>query len=183
MCPDRPFLCKEGISGSASVICFPGESGVGKSALIQHMIKELSKEGGTGTKADSLLGSVFNFADKHNELMENIMTLTKGNDGKLSSPWLVISAPMTVCFLLAFVLYTMNPCAGSWSLPLLNRKTLVELRSGTKVGLPSYRHHRLFAPKSLCAESVCFSPLSLELPCLSQSGSSGLRFKIHYFTR
>ena len=55
---------------------------MGKSALIHNMIKQISKEGGTGTKADSLLGSVFNFADKNNELIENIMTLTKGSDGE-----------------------------------------------------------------------------------------------------
>ena len=57
---------------------------MGKSALIHNMIKQISKEGGTGTKADSLLGSVFNFADKNNELIENIMTLTKGSDGECS---------------------------------------------------------------------------------------------------
>ncbi|XP_067943512.1 dynein axonemal heavy chain 6-like [Watersipora subatra] len=61
-------------------VLLTGESGVGKSALILNMIKQISKEGGTGTKADSLLGSVFNFADKNNELIENIMTLTRGNE-------------------------------------------------------------------------------------------------------
>ena len=45
------------------------------------MVKQISKEGGTGTNADSLLGSVFNFADKNNELIENIMTLTKNTEG------------------------------------------------------------------------------------------------------
>lgn len=48
------------------------------------MIKQISKEGGTGTKTDSILGGVFNYADKSNALIENIMTLTKGDDGKLS---------------------------------------------------------------------------------------------------
>lgn len=55
---------------------------MGKSALIMHMIKQISKEGGTGTKTDSLLGSVFNYADKNNALIENIMTLRRNEDGR-----------------------------------------------------------------------------------------------------
>ena len=54
-----------------------GESGVGKSAVINYTLKQLSKDGGTSTKSGTILGSIFNFSEKGTSLLENISNLTK----------------------------------------------------------------------------------------------------------
>lgn len=64
---------------------FVGESGVGKSAIIKHMLKRLAKDGSTSYKSGTILGSIFNFTDKNRALLDNISSLTnvtKGDDGK-----------------------------------------------------------------------------------------------------
>ncbi len=53
-----------------------GESGVGKSAIIKHMLKKLGKDGGTSYKSGTILGSIFNFTDKNQALLDNISSLT-----------------------------------------------------------------------------------------------------------
>ena len=63
---------------------FPGESGVGKSALLKHMLKRLSKDGSMSYKSGTILGSIFNFTDKNQALLDNISSLTnlsKSTDG------------------------------------------------------------------------------------------------------
>ena len=64
-----------------------GESGVGKTAIIKHMLKELGKDGGTTFKPGTLLGKVLNFTDKNQMLLDNISTLTRFGDdsGELGS--------------------------------------------------------------------------------------------------
>jgi predicted GTPase len=59
------------------LIFYPGESGVGKSALINHLLNQLGKEGGTSYKQGTVLGSVLNFTDKNQTLLSNISSLTK----------------------------------------------------------------------------------------------------------
>ena len=56
---------------------FTGESGVGKSAVINYALKRLSKDGGTSTKSGTILGSIFNFSEQGASLLENISNLTK----------------------------------------------------------------------------------------------------------
>ncbi|XP_023930267.1 dynein heavy chain 6, axonemal [Lingula anatina] len=58
-------------------VLLTGESGVGKSAIIKHMLKEMSKDNGTTTKNGTILGNVLNFSDKNQSLLENISSLTK----------------------------------------------------------------------------------------------------------
>lgn len=54
-----------------------GDSGVGKTAIINHMLKELEKEGGTSMeKSTSILGSVLQYSEKQSSLLENISSLT-----------------------------------------------------------------------------------------------------------
>ena len=54
-----------------------GESGVGKSAIIKDMLKSLEKDGGTTFKNGTILGSIFNFTDKNQTLLDNISSLTR----------------------------------------------------------------------------------------------------------
>ncbi|XP_064622088.1 dynein axonemal heavy chain 6-like isoform X2 [Lineus longissimus] len=62
---------------SKNPVLLNGESGVGKSAIIHDMLKRLGKEGGTGFKNQTILGDIFNFADKNRALLDNISSLTK----------------------------------------------------------------------------------------------------------
>ncbi|KAK3092231.1 hypothetical protein FSP39_000084 [Pinctada imbricata] len=59
-------------------VLLTGESGVGKSAIINHMLENMSKDGGTSTKSGTVLGSILNYSDKSNLLLENITKLTEG---------------------------------------------------------------------------------------------------------
>ncbi|KAH3851244.1 hypothetical protein DPMN_093724, partial [Dreissena polymorpha] len=58
-------------------VLITGESGVGKSAVINYTLKRLCKEGGTAIKQGTILGSIFNYSDKGASLLENISSLTK----------------------------------------------------------------------------------------------------------
>ena len=63
--------------------CFTsiGESGVGKTAIINHMLKELEKEGGTSMeKTSTALGCVMQYSEKQSSLLENISSLTSFNN-------------------------------------------------------------------------------------------------------
>lgn len=53
-----------------------GDSGVGKSAIINNMLKEIEKENGTSYKSGTVLGSIFNYSEKQSSLLENISSLT-----------------------------------------------------------------------------------------------------------
>ncbi|XP_059157269.1 dynein axonemal heavy chain 6-like [Physella acuta] len=58
-------------------VLLTGDSGVGKTAIINHMLKELEKEGGTSMeKSSSILGSVLQYSEKQSSLLENISSLT-----------------------------------------------------------------------------------------------------------
>lgn len=54
-----------------------GESGIGKTAIVENMLTRLRKEGGTATKSGTVLGDIFSFSDKHTSLLESISSLTK----------------------------------------------------------------------------------------------------------
>ena len=49
---------------------------MGKSAIINNLLKELERDGGTGFKAGSVLGTVLNYSEKQSSLLENISSLT-----------------------------------------------------------------------------------------------------------
>ncbi|XP_071080158.1 dynein axonemal heavy chain 6-like [Haliotis cracherodii] len=61
-------------------VLLTGDSGVGKSAIIDYMLKRLEKDGGTSFKNGTILGSVFNYSEKNTSLLENISALTKFGD-------------------------------------------------------------------------------------------------------
>ncbi|KAJ8308273.1 hypothetical protein KUTeg_013147 [Tegillarca granosa] len=61
-------------------VLITGESGVGKSAIINYMLERLKKEGGTTTKSGTVIGDVLSYSDKHASLLENISNLTKFGD-------------------------------------------------------------------------------------------------------
>ena len=60
-----------------------GDSGVGKSALITHMLKRLCQAKGTGTEHGTILGEVFNYSDRGTNILSNISALTSSvlNEG------------------------------------------------------------------------------------------------------
>ncbi|XP_070181014.1 dynein axonemal heavy chain 6-like [Littorina saxatilis] len=62
-------------------VLLTGDSGVGKTAIIANMLKELEKEGGTSYKPHTVLGTVFNYSEKQSSLLENISSLTSFGEG------------------------------------------------------------------------------------------------------
>ncbi|KAK3576323.1 hypothetical protein CHS0354_039732 [Potamilus streckersoni] len=67
-------------------VLLTGESGVGKTAIINHMLKALGKDGGTSTKHGTILGDILNYSEKSSSLLENISSLTKwGNEDEGSN--------------------------------------------------------------------------------------------------
>eukprot|EP00058_Branchiostoma_floridae_P021107 XP_002606597.1 hypothetical protein BRAFLDRAFT_120109 [Branchiostoma floridae] len=59
-------------------VLLTGDSGVGKSAIVQDMLSRLTKDGGTATKGSTILGSIFHFAERSSSILENISSLTSG---------------------------------------------------------------------------------------------------------
>ncbi|XP_053375273.1 dynein axonemal heavy chain 6-like isoform X4 [Mercenaria mercenaria] len=80
-------------------VLITGESGVGKSAVINYALKRLSKEGGTSLKTGTILGSILNYSDKGTSLLENISNLTKwgheDDEDKVGMDILLGSKPKT----------------------------------------------------------------------------------------
>ena len=71
---------------------------MGKSAVINYALKRLTKDGGTGTKSGTILGSIFNFSEKGASLLENISNLTKWgqeDEDKVGMDILMGSKPKT----------------------------------------------------------------------------------------
>lgn len=58
-------------------LLYIGESGVGKSAIINHMLNRLGQEGGASTKSGTVLGQILSYSDKSNALLESISKLTE----------------------------------------------------------------------------------------------------------
>eukprot|EP00105_Crassostrea_gigas_P038198 XP_019922346.1 PREDICTED: dynein heavy chain 6, axonemal [Crassostrea gigas] len=58
-------------------VLLTGESGVGKSAIINHMLNRLGQEGGASTKSGTVLGQILSYSDKSNALLESISKLTE----------------------------------------------------------------------------------------------------------
>ena len=52
-----------------------GESGTGKSTLVKNMMSRLSEDDSTSYKNGTLMGSVFNFTDKNQALLDNLYSL------------------------------------------------------------------------------------------------------------
>ncbi|XP_069117336.1 dynein axonemal heavy chain 6-like isoform X3 [Argopecten irradians] len=70
------FLCSLLVTNKHPVL-LTGDSGVGKSALINYMLTRLKKEGGAEIKNGTVLGNVFCYSDKHSSLLENITNITR----------------------------------------------------------------------------------------------------------
>lgn len=58
-----------------------GDSGVGKTAIISHLLKELEKDGGTSVdKSQTILGSVLQYSEKQSHLLDNLSNLSFQNE-------------------------------------------------------------------------------------------------------
>ena len=68
-----------------SVPRFPGESGVGKTAITDSLLRKLSQEGGCSYRKNTVFSDVFHFADKNRALLDNIssMSQTSPSSGKI----------------------------------------------------------------------------------------------------
>ena len=84
-------------STCAATCCHPtshfpslGDSGVGKTVILENLLKQLGQEGGASTKGGTVLGKVFHPADKNQALLSSISTLTKvggdDSDGGFLNP-------------------------------------------------------------------------------------------------
>ncbi len=58
-----------------------GDSGVGKSALISHMLKRLTKPKGATTQHNTILGDVFNYSERGTNILTNIAAITSNTMG------------------------------------------------------------------------------------------------------
>ncbi|XP_062595107.1 dynein axonemal heavy chain 14-like, partial [Saccostrea cucullata] len=58
-------------------VLLTGESGVGKSSIINHMLGRLGQDGATSTKSGTVLGQILSYSDKTNTLLESISKLTE----------------------------------------------------------------------------------------------------------
>ncbi|XP_041352994.1 dynein heavy chain 6, axonemal-like isoform X2 [Gigantopelta aegis] len=61
-------------------VLLTGDSGVGKSAIINYMLKRLEKEGGTSFNSGTILGDIFQYSERQSSILENISMLTKFGD-------------------------------------------------------------------------------------------------------
>ncbi|XP_071789676.1 dynein axonemal heavy chain 6-like isoform X2 [Asterias amurensis] len=59
-------------------VLLTGDSGVGKSAIVNHMLKLLSKEKGASTQLGTILGDVFHYSERGTNILSNISALTAG---------------------------------------------------------------------------------------------------------
>ncbi|XP_038073413.1 dynein heavy chain 6, axonemal-like isoform X3 [Patiria miniata] len=59
-------------------VLLTGDSGVGKSAIVGHMLKLLSKEKGATTQLGTILGDVFHYSERGTNILSNISALTAG---------------------------------------------------------------------------------------------------------
>ncbi len=63
-----------------------GETGVGKTAIIKHLLNRLKTDRSDVYKSNSILGQIFNFTDKNQALLDNISSLgnnlTSERDGE-----------------------------------------------------------------------------------------------------
>ena len=62
---------------SRKPVLLTGESGVGKTAVVQNLLSRLETEGSSNFRTSSILGSVLNYTDKNQALLDNISSLTK----------------------------------------------------------------------------------------------------------
>jgi dynein heavy chain len=58
-------------------VLLTGESGVGKTAVVQHLLAKLESEGCNNFRNGTVLGSVLNYTDKNQALLDNISSLTR----------------------------------------------------------------------------------------------------------
>ncbi|XP_076809994.1 dynein axonemal heavy chain 6-like [Clavelina lepadiformis] len=56
-------------------VLLTGDSGVGKTALLQNILNKLSEAGGLGTDSGTILGNIFNASEKTSALLQNIASL------------------------------------------------------------------------------------------------------------
>ena len=58
-----------------------GDSGVGKSAILNHMLQRLCQENGASYQAGTVLGCVLNFTDQGQKLLESVGNLLQPDTG------------------------------------------------------------------------------------------------------
>jgi dynein heavy chain len=124
-------------------ILFAGDSGVGKSALINYMLGKLGQDGGTTTKSNTILGSVLSYSSKHSSLLENISNLTKfgeEDEGKDLDVLMGTSKPKTS----TGILYSMIQCSAQTTSARLQDNIMLKLLKKGKDTLGAPRGRRKF---------------------------------------
>ncbi|XP_035825271.1 dynein heavy chain 6, axonemal [Aplysia californica] len=120
-------------------VLLAGESGVGKTAIINHMLKELERDGGTSMeKTSTILGAVLQYSEKQSTLLENISSLTSfqaDDDDKTMD--LLLGAKGR----LAGIVSTMIQCSAQTTSKRLQAQIMLKLikKSRTSMGAPKGR--------------------------------------------
>ncbi|CAG5136729.1 unnamed protein product, partial [Candidula unifasciata] len=122
-------------------VLMTGESGVGKTAIINHMLKQLEQDGGTSTeKSSTILGSIFQYSDKVSGLLENISNLTsfhhRTDDGDSAMEMLLGSKSRSMG-----VISTVAQCSAQTTAKRLEAQIMLKLikKSKTSMGAPKGR--------------------------------------------
>ncbi|XP_052105827.1 dynein axonemal heavy chain 6-like isoform X2 [Mytilus californianus] len=124
-------------------VLLTGDSGVGKSALINYMLGKLSQDGGTTTKSNTILGSVLNYSSKHSSLLDNIASLTKfgeEEEGKDLDVLMGSSKPKAS----TGILYSMIQCSAQTTSARLQDNIMLKLMKKGKDTLGAPRGRKKF---------------------------------------
>ncbi|KAH9496161.1 Dynein heavy chain 6, axonemal [Bulinus truncatus] len=125
-------------------VLLSGESGVGKTAIINHMLKELEKDGGTSVeKSHTILGSVLQYSEKQSSLLENISNLTSfQNDNEDATIDILSGAKGRPVGIIS----TMIQCSAQTTAKRLQAQILLKLikKSRSSMGAPKGRRVLVF---------------------------------------
>ncbi|GFO34548.1 dynein heavy chain 1, axonemal, partial [Plakobranchus ocellatus] len=120
-------------------VLLAGESGVGKTTIISHMLKQLEKDGGTSMdKTSTILGAVLQYSEKQSSLLENISSLTSfSHEGDDKTMDFVLGAKSKT----AGVVSTTIQCSAQTTSKRLQAQILLKLikKSRTSMGAPKGR--------------------------------------------
>ncbi|KAK2187821.1 hypothetical protein NP493_153g03009 [Ridgeia piscesae] len=135
-------------------VLLTGDSGVGKTVILESLLKQLGQEGGSTTKSGTVLGKVFHPADKNQALLSNISTLTKfgADDGEGEKDMSLLLAGPTrlrqTGVISATLQFSAQTTADRTKLAITQRlvkkgKDVLGAPKGKKVSLESVTGHRV----------------------------------------
>nr|KAI8735296.1 dynein heavy chain 6; axonemal-like [Biomphalaria glabrata] len=124
-------------------VLLSGDSGVGKTAIISHLLKELEKDGGTSVdKSQTILGSVLQYSEKQSHLLDNLSNLSFQNETEDATIDILSGAKGRP----VGVLSTMIQCSAQTTAKRIQAQILLKLikKSRSSMGAPKGRRVIVF---------------------------------------